>query len=292
MSSENVKLEPSAEAAQLSAARQAADRTRASSAAVRYRFIARPAPDPEADAPPLARLLRGGGGKGGEARLKLYLSMLWLARNESHPVMQYSAQEWALLLGYGAKPAGVRRVQESLRWLDDEAFVELRHRPGAASAIHLLSDSGDGRAYEPPGIVYKRLTGKRAKPQERALRNDHLYVQLPATLWTNGWIMKLSGAAIAMYLVLLHEQRGEKKQVWISPRIGRELYDISDETRRKGLRELAKQALIRVSRRALHQGLFAESVRTRYVYDLDPSTLGHLQAHSPFNHPDPYAALE
>ncbi|MGW5296178.1 hypothetical protein [Streptomyces bacillaris] len=290
MSGGNVKLDPAAVRDQQVAAEQAAGRARATSAAVRYRFIARPAPDPAAQAPPLARLLRGGGGKGGEARLKLYLSMLWLARNERAPVMQYRAQEWALLLGYGTKPAGVRRVQEALRWLDNEAFVDVRRKPGEASAVHLLSDSGNGRPYMPPGIAFKRIKGK--TEADRAQRDEHLYVQLSAGLWTNGWIMKLSGAAIAMYLVLLHEQRGDgKRQVWLSPRIGRELYDLSDETRRKGLHELAKNGLISVSRRALHQGLFADAARTRYVYELAPDVLGRLQAHSPFSQPDPFAFL-
>ncbi|MFH0245809.1 hypothetical protein ACGRHY_26110 [Streptomyces sp. HK10] len=42
--------------------------------------------------------------------------------------------------------------------------------------------------------------------------------------------MELPGAVIAMYLILLHEQRGQEKKVWLSPRSGRERYDLSDET--------------------------------------------------------------
>ncbi|MEU9705805.1 hypothetical protein [Streptomyces sp. NPDC047981] len=254
---------------------------------MRYRFIARNGP--EEDPPPLARLLRGSGGRGGKTRLQLYLSMLWLARNESKPVFSNPAQAWALLLGYGNSAPGTRRVQDALSWLNREAFVELRRRPGASSAVHLLSDAGTGRAYEPPGIAIKQA-------KNRAQREEHLYVQLPSSLWTNGWIMELSGAAIAMYLVLLHERRGENKQVWLSPRIGRERYDISDETRRKGLSELAQHELVKVSRRPLHQGLFEDELRTRNVYDLNPDTLGRLEpgqtaAHH-FSQPAPYDPFE
>ncbi|MFJ6444882.1 hypothetical protein [Streptomyces sp. NPDC091649] len=247
-------------AAQRSAAQQVRALTRAKSAAVRFRFIARAEPN---DAPPpLARLLRGSGGKGGAARLKLYLSMLWMARNEDRPVFQYPAQEWALLLGYGSTPSAARRVQDGFRWLSEEAFVELERRQGAPSAVRLLSDAGTGTPYMAPGLAIKRAP--------KAEREEHLYVQLNAALWTNGWIVELTGAAVAMYLVLLHEMRGEEKQVWFSPRMGRERYDLSDETRRKGLKELEERGLVKVTKRALHQGLFSDPVRTRYVYDLNP----------------------
>ncbi|MGW5434775.1 hypothetical protein ACWET9_48085 [Streptomyces sp. NPDC004059] len=251
----------------------------ARSAAVRYRFITRNAP--EEDAPPLAKLLRGGGGKGGAARLKLYLSMLWLSRNEDAPRFDYPAHQWARLLGFD-KPdaAGARRVQQALRWLDDEAFVRLQHRQGASSSIHLLSDAGTGRPYQAPGPAMKRLS--------KAQREEHLYVQLPAGLWTNGWVMELSGAAIAMYLVLLHERRGEDKAVWLSPRIGRERYDLSDETRRKGLNELAQHQLVSVRRRPLHQGLFEDHFRTRNVYEFEPEDLDRFEPGKERNPLDPF----
>ncbi|MGD6757311.1 hypothetical protein [Streptomyces sp. BH105] len=237
----------------------------ARSAAVRYKFIARDSPDE--NAPPLARLLRGGGGRGGATRLKLYLSMLWLSRNEDSPRFDYPAHQWAQLLGFDdPDAAGARRIQQALRWLDDEGLVRRQHRQGAPSSIYLLSDAGTGRPYQAPGPAMKRLT--------RSEKLDHLYVQLSAGLWTNGWVMELSGAAIAMYLVLLHERRGEEdKVVWISPRIGKERYDLSDETRRKGLNELAQHRLVSVRKRPLHQGLFEDHIRSRNVYEFNPQDL-------------------
>ncbi|MFP8903338.1 hypothetical protein [Streptomyces atacamensis] len=85
--------------------------------------------------------------------------------------------------------------------------------------------------------------------------------------------MELSGAATAVYLVLLHEQQGQERKVWLSPRIGRERYDLSDETRRKGLHELAQRGLVEVSKRPLHHGLFEDHYHSRNVYDLDPQQL-------------------
>jgi hypothetical protein len=48
----------------------------------------------------MARILRSGG-RGGASRLKLYLSLLWLARNRrrERPVFSHPAQHLAALLG-------------------------------------------------------------------------------------------------------------------------------------------------------------------------------------------------
>ncbi|MCX4547249.1 hypothetical protein [Streptomyces sp. NBC_01565] len=195
--------------------------------------------------------------------------MLWFARNEDAPVFSYPAHQWARLLGL-AEPdtTGARRVQEALRWLNNENFVRLERRQGAPSNIHLLDDAGSGEPYRSAGLMVTRLAKRAAE------REAHLYVQLDAGFWTRGWVRELSGAAVAMYLVLLHEQRGDDdKSVWISPRIGQELYDLSDETRRKGLNELVKHEMASVRRRPLHQGLFSDQYRGRNVFDLRPGAM-------------------
>jgi hypothetical protein len=256
-------------------------RSGANSAAVRYKFIARASEQEES--PPLARLLRGSGGRGGAARLKLYLSMLWMARNDNAPYFQHPAHQWARLLGFeDPDHSGARRIQDALRWLDGEAFVELKRRAGAPSEVRLLSDNGSGRPYEAPGMAIKSVS--------RAQREEHLYVQLSAGLWINGWVMELSGAAVAMLLVILHEQRGaENKTVWLSPRVARERYDLSDETRRRGLVGLQSAGLVDVSKRPLHQGLFEDAYRKRNVYALDPKALDDQPPDSPFEPPHPLA---
>ncbi|MFJ9551952.1 hypothetical protein [Streptomyces erythrochromogenes] len=188
--------------------------------------------------------------------------MLWLARNEDAAYYSYPANQWALLMGLeDPERAGARRVQEAIRWLDREGFVLQERRQGAPSHIRLLNDNGDGRPYQAPGPAMRN-----ANKKEKAA---NLYVQLAAGFWTRGWVAHLSGSAIAMYLVLLHEQKGEEsKSVWIAPRMGQERFDLSDETRRKGLKELVDQHLATVRKRPLHQGLFNEAYRTRNVYDL------------------------
>jgi len=242
---------------QLATASAAKDRAGADSAAIRYRFIARPeASDPS---PPMARILRGGGGRGGATRLKLYLSLLWLARNRNldRPVFGYPAQQLAALLGLpNPENAGARRVQDALRWL--------------ATRVHLLDDAGSGLPYQPAGSL-----AARAARRSRKDREQHFYVQLDAQFWTRGWVTALSGAAVAMYLACLYEQRGQPDApVWVSPRMGRERYDLSDETRNKGLRELTDQGLLDLARRPVPATSFDERFRARNVYMLRPGAWG------------------
>lgn len=262
-------LVPDYQQAAASAARKHAG---ADSAAIRYRFIARQeASDPS---PPLARILRGGGGRGGTTRLKLYLSLLWLARNRNldRPVFSYPAQQLAALLGLPHPgDAGARRVQEALRWLAKENFVALDRRRGDVTRVHLLDDAGTGLPYQPAGSLATRAPRRSQKEREQ-----HFYVQLDARFWTMGWITALSGAAIAMYLACLYEQRGQLDEpVWISPRMGRARYHLSDETRNKGLRELTDQGLLDLARRPVPAASFDERFRARNVYMLRPRAWGN-----------------
>lgn len=66
----------------------------------------------------------------------------------------------------------------------------------------------------------------------------------------------------------LHEQRGRPDEtIWISPpRIGRERYDLSDETRNKGLRELVDYGLLDLQRRPVPQTSCNENYRARNAY--------------------------
>lgn len=123
----------------------------------------------------MARILRGGGGRGA-TRLKLYLSLLWLARNRNldRPVFAFPAQQLAILLGLPhPDDAGARRVQEAPRWLAREKFVALDRRPGDVTRVHLLDDAGSGEPYRPAGALTPRARRRSQQERER-----HFYVQL------------------------------------------------------------------------------------------------------------------
>jgi hypothetical protein len=214
----------------------------------------------------MARMLRGG--RGGEVRLKLYLSLLWFGRNTSALRVAYPAQAWAELLDL-ANPAtaGTRRIQDALRWLESQDFIRLERHRGEATAIHLLDDAGSGEQYDPAGQAVNRLRDSIHKIQ-------HYYVQLPSQFWTQGWICILSGAAVGMYLAILHERRSPEDEtpVWFSPDIARSRFDLSDDTRSKGLTELSRAGLITTSRRPVGLGPFDDN-RYRNVYTLNSAAL-------------------
>ncbi|MFI7455499.1 hypothetical protein ACIBQX_49130 [Nonomuraea sp. NPDC049714] len=150
--------------------------------------------------------------------------------------------------------------------------MALDRRPGEATQVHLLDDAGSGQRYYQPGPLAKPAPRRSAKDRQR-----HFYVQLNREFWTEGWVSELSGAAVAMYLVALHEERGRVGEtIWISPRIGRELYDLSDEIRSKGLRELVDYELLDLQRRPVAHTSFDEQHRTRNAYRVIPDGLSKL----------------
>ncbi|WP_067470063.1 hypothetical protein [Actinomadura macra] len=240
-------------------------------------FIARGGPD-EAF-PPLARMLRGG--RGGDVRLRLMLSLLWFQTDSRRAVpLNYPSQAWARLLGLD-KPetAGVRRVNDAVRWLAANKFIFVKTNPGSASQITVLNETGDGSDYEPPGSAAQRLRDKPAGPK-------HLYVQIPEQMWTNGYISMLKGAGLAFYLMLL-EQYGpgrldeDAPAVWISPKILKDRYGLSDDTRTRGMKELEAFGLVTVKRQPINPDDFdIERIRNTYTLNIDtiqePAKRGNL----------------
>lgn len=249
---------PSSQALKL--AEDLAERVRRRTAQVRRGFIARSSPnDPP---PPLAEILRSG--RGGAIRLKLYLSVLWIAAGKPH-IIQSSAQAWATLLDL-EDPTGkaARQVRSSFRWLKERHLIEVSENPGVGSTIKLLSDLGRGDEYSVPGLSLSeaRRTGHPGDPRD-------FYVGLPDVFWTQGWIHVLSGPAVAMLLILLDVRRGQdpSRALWFSPRVAEERYTLSEETRAKGIGELAALDVIRVTSKPVRADQLA-AARYRHTYDL------------------------
>lgn len=219
---------------------------------------------------PLARVLRGG--RGGEVRLKLELSFLWFAAKPPHE-LNYPARAWATLLGLpDPEGRGSRRIRDATNWLERNGFVIVEQRPGAPSVVTLLNEAGTGEPYELPGTAYQRL---RAKPEKA---DAHRYIQIPDGFWTNGWVAVLSGAAVAMMLVLYTElgnSPAATTDLWFSPRQASMRYGLSEDTRSKGLRELRAAGVINARQRSASRDTF-DFRRLRNTYRLNPSRLADL----------------
>lgn len=195
----------------------------------------------------MGRMLRGG-----QVRLKLFMSLLWMQTDGSKAVpLGYYAQMWARLLGLpDPSGAGARRINEALKWLEDKDFITIQAQSGQANRVTVLNETGDGTPYTPPGRAANLL---RKDPQQAA---RHFYAQLPADLWTNGYMAALNGAGLAFLLILL-DQHGpgdlsKPRPVWFSPRLFKDRYGLSDDTRVKGMNNLRDFGLIVVARQAIN----------------------------------------
>lgn len=249
----------------LSAAAALAQRARGRSAQLRRVFVER---EDVAAPTPLAQMIRGG--RGGEVRLKTYLSMLFIAGAAPYDV-SYPARAWATLLDLD-KPEtkGARRVNEAVSWLEANNFVTVANNPGQPSRVTLLNERGKGEKYEVPGEVYNKVRGKEGADIARRNR----YIKIPPEFWTSGWLSVLSTPAVSMYLILLCAQTSEDvSEVWFSPDQASKVYSLSADTRSRGLAELREAGLVSVRRRALSNDVF-DVQRFRNAYTLDTARLG------------------
>lgn len=204
------------------------------------------------------------GGAGGEVRLKLLLSLLWVAVGQPYHA-QYPAHVWAALIGVDDPDTrGARRVRHATAWLEDHEFVKRLDTPGRVTTLQPLREDGSGRAFTPAGVVISAEESARG-----SFSTKDTYFQIPASLWTNRWIAGLSGRSLAVLLMLISEQRGsEEKQVWISPRLIRERFNMSENFRREGIRELEDLRLVQTHRESF-QGSALHERRYRNVYEVN-----------------------
>jgi hypothetical protein len=100
-------------------------------------------------------------------------------------------------MGTPATERGRRRVRRALKQLQEVGLIELTH--GRTVRVHLLREDGSGRRWKDPGT----------DPKDDQAGG---YVQLPPELFTNGWLVALSGRALLAMLVLASVQRGD---VWL-----------------------------------------------------------------------------
>jgi hypothetical protein len=205
--------------------------------------------DPGLPPPMLATMLRGG--RGGEVRLKLLMSMHLIAVRAPFDVTR-TASAWARLLSLPDPDGnGARRINDALKWLEAHRLIRTERQPGGPPKVFILSLAGTGQPYVRPA-------GK-----ER-------WIRVPVSFWQKGWIVTLSASAIAMWLITKELQGGRQsasQAPWVSPLIAKERYAISDDTRTKGTRELAAHGLLTIGR--IPQGGDSDYNRLRNTYWLD-----------------------
>jgi hypothetical protein len=246
----------------LRAALTLSERLKHRAAKVRLDFIRRTTPGPP---PPLALLLRGG--RGGEVRLKLFLSLLWVAGggiDDRHKTNAYPARAWAALIDLpDPEGKGQRRIRDAIRWLEDQELINSEREPGRPMALQLRSDDGSGKPYtDPAGAARKKKTSK------QTMSGHDYFVQLPESFWTDGWIVSLSARAIAMLLVIAEVTFSPTREFeWVSPGRARQLYGISEDTWSKGIAELKARKIIVIRKQPVGEDDF-DFRRVRNTYKL------------------------
>ncbi len=203
----------------------------------------------DAAAPPLARILRGG--RGGEVRLKTYLTLCLLATDEPYDIRAgVPSRAMAEALGLpdpGGK--GARRVADALTWLRHAQLLEVTPRRGMPSPLRLLDQAGSGGAFVRP-------TGR--------------WIRIPLGFWREEWIVHLSGSAVALLLVILEMQGGRTVEdpPWL-PGARRPQYGISDDTWTRASAELRDAGLLTIGRIPQGQDFDYRRMRNTYWIDLD-----------------------
>ncbi|WP_159620299.1 hypothetical protein [Arthrobacter zhaoguopingii] len=221
--------------------------------------------------PPLAELVRRGG-RGGGVIVKLYLALVWRCSGGDFDT-DISARVWASLLGLeDPNFKGARRIAKAIKTLEDCKLISVVPRRGEPSVITLLDESGDNSPYALPSTAYASTK----------LRRD-IYFKVPTTLWTEGFIQRMSASALTMLLILLAERSGDArpgetngKEVWWSTERFPQQYFVSPSMRSRGTKDLRELNLLYVERASVappgNKRTFARE-RVRNVYRLQNQAL-------------------
>lgn len=199
-------------------------------------------PDASGEPPPLVRLLQETGGVDA-VRPKLLLSLYWVTTNQVEAFTNEPFEFWAFLLDLlDPEGKGARRVRESIARMGAghpgdpcSRLLDLRPKPPQPPRVGVRHESGDGTPWRPPS------PGKTGP--------DDFFLQLPPTLWTNGWLAVLSGPALLAYLIALSAKpfdASEKDAVWISHERLEQHHRLNPKTWQAGLRELQQLELVTV----------------------------------------------
>lgn len=221
-----------------------------------------------------------GGGRSGYVSIKVLLSLLWKTSKPPFETIMTAPALAELLDLPDPASNGARRVRDALKALAAANLIRLVPRPGTSPLIQLLNETGNGEEYTLPSTSYIR--SQRAKPNKESVTDPNLYFQLPAELWTEGFLQKLKGPGLVMLLILLSEQ-ANKKPVWFSGTEFNDRYRVSPSTRTKGTKELVELGMLTLTSVPLPAtwgGSTFEQQRRRYEYRLK-GVLNQIQPGEP-----------
>lgn len=138
-------------------------------------------------------------------------------------------------------------------------YANFSDRP-KVSYVRLLREDGSGKPYSSP---VAHAPGEPV-PQQ--------YFRIPASMWEDGMLGRLSGPGLAIYVISMRILRTDNQEarVWISPDSFRERFGLSEGTRKEGFRELVRQGIATESQQVIDSSGGADYRRfRRKVYTFD-----------------------
>lgn len=197
--------------------------------------------DPDDDPAALARLF--GAGRGGEVRLKLFLTFAMRATRGRPALSNRRPPTLARMLAL-PEPTGPRRVADAMRWLVRNRFIRVTPQVGTSGEL-LLQDGGD-------------------PARDLASKDQHgLYVSIPIELWSSGLILTMSARELAVFIALL-DVTYDNNEGAMSGHQKRQ-YGLSNDTWTRAVRELCRRNMITVRRMVEDDGERLPRVRTVYA---------------------------
>lgn len=185
---------------------------------VRAEFVGNPSGQ-IANKPPMARMMRGSRGWSSGARVKTYMTLLWLATrvdvNARRPLYlpPRTMEHLELLTGLSR-----RRLNQAIRDLEGDGFLEI--------------DLKDRKSREDSRTATSRRASEVCVRHERGQvpyefpQDDENWFAVGGELWAGGWLHRMPGQALAALLILLanSERSAMTKPIWVAttqlPRYG------------------------------------------------------------------------
>lgn len=199
---------------------------------------------------PLIAMAIGSGGRGGEIRLKLWLSLLYRFNPEEvwFDLDEVNAKFMAGMFGLeDPTEKGAARVRAAFNWLDHHGFIEIEggrlKKKGRVRVVHEVSlylpDQWYGIHRQSPkgtadGCLYAEFP-----------RYNESYVRVPSALWTNGWMGYLKASELMVLIIVCKLSENKNQRVEIKAARRYERFGLSDAMWRQGVAGLQDRGIIK-----------------------------------------------
>ena len=121
---------------------------------------------------------------------------------------------------------GPRQINDALKWLEKEGLVRRDHQPGKPAELTLLKPDGSR--------------------EEWGAQNESRWVTIPIEMWRAGWILRLNGRCLAVYVALRELTGGRAEEGGVMDGYRKAQYGMSNDTWTRASRELESLGLLTV----------------------------------------------